>query len=762
MARILLIYPPVAEPFSPYLSLPELSAVLKHHNHRVYQLDLNLLAYHKLLSCQFLTSKFKQIKQWFQELNGQKYLASFKEQYEYEKLSDPITFGEYVITHIDEAKRAIRDITNYKFDPFGSSRLRRHWQIFDMACRLLFHSPLLNPYLYPFEDSASCFMSVQQIDEGVKHPEKTIFFQFFRDEVFPAIHRDKPQIVGLSLTFADQVIPTFILSHMIKKEFPDCHITIGGNIVSLLWREIKSQERLFDHADSFVIGDGEPALLELANQFEQKAPRLEIVPNLMFKMAKNIRRSDKQINWNISHSPPPDFTGLPLDDYFLGKRQLVYMTGRGCYWGKCRFCDFSITKPGYRSKSPEKVVRDLEYLSRAYQSDLFYLADDAIAPVKVWRIATEILKRNLKITWWCLTRFDEGWSVSRLKTIEKSGCYRLFFGMESANTRVQELVNKGFTTDRILEVLEMLKETNLHVHLSSVIGLPTETVDEAKQTLDFIYKHSRQKGFSGRVHVFRLTAYSEFATNPGLGVKPMRSSLDELGANYPFYSMQGLTQEEVRNRKRSMHALKAKFDEKMSELPLHCYPEKHNYEGLQFYFNYKGKIPKVSEEVKNTGINFRKAKPKLNHWIVKRDFNFNVNYLSELIVSAKRQYEELVFFNQLSSSEAFKKISMTFCPLAQEKTIYIKNVMNDKGIFLDEKARDLLNLLKGAHTPDEIKDRFLKTNAEINGPDFEYLFATLMEFGFIGFESQEKSKNWEKTRYGQSRFFQNKKYNGGV
>ncbi|GAF75462.1 unnamed protein product, partial [marine sediment metagenome] len=459
--------------------LPVLSSVLKLHNHKVYQLDLNLLAHTKLLSSQFLSLKIEQIKKRFQQLDKQKSISSFAELHEYEKLYDPVTLGDYLIENIDEAKKTIKNINNYRFDEFGNSELLRHWQVFDLANKFLFFSPLLHPYLYQFEDSASCFMSVNQIQDVIKNPDKSIFYNFFQDEVFPLILRKKPQIIGISLTFADQIIPTFLLSSTIKKEFPDCYVTIGGNIISLLWREIKSQDILFDHVNSFVIGDGESALLEMSNQFDKMNINLEKIPNIMYKR-KKIVKNNHLVNWNISYSPPPDFSGLPLDDYFVGKRQLVYMTGRGCYWGKCRFCDFSVTKPGYRSKSPKKIAQDLEYLSKTYNTKLFYMADDAIAPTKVWKIAEEILNKNLNIDWWCLTRFDEGWTLNRLKTIKKAGCYRLFFGMESANGRIQRFINKGFTTEKINEVLNLLKKTNLHVHLSSIIGLPSETEKEAK------------------------------------------------------------------------------------------------------------------------------------------------------------------------------------------------------------------------------------------------------------------------------------------
>ena len=37
--------------------------------------------------------------------------------------------------------------------------------------------------------------------------------------------------------------------------------------------------------------------------------------------------------------PLPDFDGLPLDRYFVPERIIPYLATRGCYWGRCTFCD---------------------------------------------------------------------------------------------------------------------------------------------------------------------------------------------------------------------------------------------------------------------------------------------------------------------------------------------------------------------------------------------------------------------------------------
>ena len=73
-----------------------------------------------------------------------------------------------------------------------------------------------------------------------------------------------------------------------------------------------------------------------------------------------------------------------------------------------------------------------------------------------------------------------------VKTIKDAGCYRLFFGGESADDRLQKYTDKGFNSERIREVLQMLRGTGLHVHMSTIVGFPTEVPEETDNTVAMV------------------------------------------------------------------------------------------------------------------------------------------------------------------------------------------------------------------------------------------------------------------------------------
>ena len=65
--------------------------------------------------------------------------------------------------------------------------------------------------------------------------------------------------------------------------------------------------------------------------------------------------------------PPPDFDGLPLEKYFVPTKVLPYLATRGCYWGRCEFCDHGEGyTAGYRSKKIQDVLAEIKYLKDKY------------------------------------------------------------------------------------------------------------------------------------------------------------------------------------------------------------------------------------------------------------------------------------------------------------------------------------------------------------------------------------------------------------
>jgi anaerobic magnesium-protoporphyrin IX monomethyl ester cyclase len=779
MAHVALAYPPMANPYAPYLSVPELAANLRAAGHQVTSLDLNVEAHDYLLTRKELERAFQPLVQRFMELERQHSMLTVQEQQEYARLAGPIARCEFLCNEIDRVVAELRDARFYTFDESGESRQTLNWSLFTQARLLLFTSRVFNPFLYEgYDGGISCFMSRDHVLAAIDAKGDSPIHHFYRMSVMPRLKELNPDILGISWTFAEQTVPTFLLAAMVKKEMPGTRVVLGGNIPSLLHAELTRAEPLHDFIDGFCVGDGEPTLREMAMQVDAGGWDPRIIPNFRFCSNGTVQQSLRTEKWRIADDPPPDFDGLPLDQYFVGTRQLVYMTGRGCYYNKCKFCNFPATKPGYQDRSPEKVAADLDYLANRYNTRLFYIADDAVAPTKTYKIATEILARSLDITWWVLTRYDAGWTPDRLQTIKQAGCYRLFFGGESADDRLQKYTDKGFNSERIREVLRMLRGTGLHVHMSTIVGFPTELPHETDNTIAMVKQEMRSVGFSGRVHIFRLTAYSGLAADPSCGVQALMHPLNELAVNYAYYRVHTLkenahdktcdlandtqlvqlsldpnahTRKDADNRPiaysepgslREMLAAKEKAKEKINAfnreerfVKLHCYPETHTYEGLQFCANYDGAVPDTP--VPQPSPSPDNCQPRVAPWVTTYEFRFPVDFIADQYRQFLRESEIMAFEEGVSLEEGERHYeSVFFQDVGPDPVLAVINHKTEDRRYLDPRAADLLRLCDGTRTGHEILCDYFSQHPEDGLSQdvraiVEALIADLLTFGFL-------------------------------
>ena len=73
-----------------------------------------------------------------------------------------------------------------------------------------------------------------------------------------------------------------------------------------------------------------------------------------------------------------------------------------------------------------------------------------------------------------------------MHSLLESNCKVLQFGIESGSNRILKLINKKITTEDVIAVNRKLSKFNIKLRYNFIIGFPTETVDEIKQTLSLI------------------------------------------------------------------------------------------------------------------------------------------------------------------------------------------------------------------------------------------------------------------------------------
>lgn len=166
-------------------------------------------------------------------------------------------------------------------------------------------------------------------------------------------------------------------------------------------------------------------------------------------------------------------------------------TGRGCSWGKCTFCLWPNTihkgAPSYRMRSLSNVIEELKFIKKElpYVKEVF-IQDDTLPAGRARMLSELIIKNKLKIAWACYARADM--DLKTLKLMKKAGCRYIHVGYESLNKTVLQNMNKGTNLEYIDEFTENTKKAGIRVQGDFIIGLPGETEETIKRTIEWAKK----------------------------------------------------------------------------------------------------------------------------------------------------------------------------------------------------------------------------------------------------------------------------------
>jgi hypothetical protein len=472
--KVMLVFPPQFDPTMPNLALPCLTAMLRREGHEVVQRDLNVETYDILLSRRELARASAKINRDYGSL-----LFCGIDQRELDRL---MKMSRFLMDEVENAKRVIRHHSDF----IDYQRYTRSKKVLDQSLALIsiayFGSRL------SFE-SYKMFYSpfvAGQVIQAVQAPEYNLYHDFYERYTIPSIITENPSILGISIATHNQVIPGLTLAYMVKRTLPGVHIVIGGKYFTMIREDLVRNGQLFTLFDGVVVHEGEIALLELVNSLAGQWD-LHRVPNLIHKDGGEIIVNEIQRIDNLNLLPTPSFDGLPLELYFSPVPVLPLFSSRGCYWRKCAFCSLGDTRDRkYTVRRVEMVRADLEELARRHGCGYFLFIDEAISPHYLDQLAEEIMEAGLNIRWGTHIRFENELNRERFAKFVKAGCRALFFGLESACSRVLALIGKGTDLATIRQVLTAGHEAGIISQISCFFGFPTETLEEAKETMRFI------------------------------------------------------------------------------------------------------------------------------------------------------------------------------------------------------------------------------------------------------------------------------------
>jgi anaerobic magnesium-protoporphyrin IX monomethyl ester cyclase len=481
--KALLVFPPHWHPLMPHLALPALTAYLRSNGVEVIQRDLNIEVFDRILSSSHLRATLRRLRKEekripLKGLNGPLQQANL------EAVAWAKREGQRIAADIDQAKAVMR---GERFFDVSTGREA----LLTLADGLM----LASVPFFPSEFSISKYRSAYPIDisQAIRASTQDTHFNLFRNlletTIVPQIRAEKPDVVGISLTSSEQIVAAFTLASLIKEAGLPTHVTLGGKLITG-WRDLLPKaEPLWNLFDSAIAFEGEVALLQLVKALSS-APDggadLSAVPNLMYRDGSGVRVNAFKEPEPTECLPIPDFDGLPLDLYFTPSLVLPVWASRGCYWGRCAFCNVGYGESKHFDElQAERVVDEMTTLSKAYGTTDFFFADEALTPRMLRALSSLLVERGTSFNWATCARFEPGITADLLKQMRRAGCRLLSFGMESGSQRVLDRMDKGTDVGTMRRILQDSAAAGIWNHAFMFFGFPGETEEDARETIAF-------------------------------------------------------------------------------------------------------------------------------------------------------------------------------------------------------------------------------------------------------------------------------------
>lgn len=525
--KVMLLFPPHWTPTMPHLVLPALTAYLRSHGVEVVQRDLNVATFDEVLTHDYLAQAVDRLRRDYRA-RGNRWSVDKRTRVEW-----VLAHGSQLVAQVEEAMNVIRS-DRFLDGATGLRAFRMMVQSLEAASLPFWPAALeLSTYIPPVPVDSS-----QSLLQAVGDPQRNMFLDIFRHGIVADIAREEPDVVGISIPTMEQMLAGMTLGYLIKEAGLPCHITVGGPHVTTLREELPKVPALFALFDSAVVFEGEKPLLRLVEALDGDGD-LSKVPNLIHKDDHQIRVTSYEEPERIADLPLPDFDGLPLDRYLSPRLVLPLQTSRGCYHGKCAFCNVGYGAPkSFDQLEAGRVVERMTALRDRYGTRHIFFADEAITPRNLRRMSALLAELDVPIHWCGCVRFEKTLTRELLESMAQGGCRMLLFGLETASEPIMRRMVKGTQREHMGRILRESAEAGIWNHVFFFFGFPGETIGHAQDTVNFVYEH-KQAVHSASPGTFLLERYAPAYCDPETyGIKRILQNPDKDLAIYFDYEVE--------------------------------------------------------------------------------------------------------------------------------------------------------------------------------------------------------------------------------
>ncbi|MGW1893774.1 RiPP maturation radical SAM C-methyltransferase [Streptomyces sp. NPDC002004] len=337
----------------------------------------------------------------------------------------------------------------------------------------------------------------------------------------------RPDVVGFTSTF-QQNTAALAAARQVKQLAPHIVTVMGGANCDA--EQGAAVHRNFPFVDYVVRGEGEQALPQLLTALQGGTPDATAVAGLCHRGPDGAHIANPMPTGPLPPAAilPPDYSGYFERLAASAARhwvepKLVVEGARGCWWGEkhhCTFCGLNGSFMEFRSKSPDTFYEEIMDLARRHRVLDMYVVDNILDMGYLKTVLPRIVESGHDLR--MHIEIKANMRRPQLKILADAGLIYVQPGIESLNSRVLDLMDKGVSGCQNVRMLRDAAETGLSVSWNYLHGFPGETAEDYEpviRQLPALEHLNPPVDLSARIAIERFSPYFK---RPELGFTGLR------------------------------------------------------------------------------------------------------------------------------------------------------------------------------------------------------------------------------------------------
>jgi anaerobic magnesium-protoporphyrin IX monomethyl ester cyclase len=451
--------------------------------------------------------------------------------------------------------------------------------------------------------------------------------------------------IGIGYQIIDKILKTT------RNHRSNPKIILGGAIITsepqLIFESLKP--------DIGVIGEGEKTIIELLSNIERMG-NLKNVKGIIFKdkNGKIIVTDPQEQIMDLDSIPIPDFDGLGYKEQlenlssasdslalFDYPRIYTILGSRGCAF-KCTFCYHCLGNK-FRTRSINNLMEEIEIAVKKYNINIIGLNDDlfSLDRNRLFDFCTQIKKlinsTGKEIKWGCQLSVRDI-DKELMLNLKESGCAAVSFGFESFSQKVLKSMKKPITPQQIENAINLTLETGLSLQGNFIFGDIAETVETAKETLDFFKNKCNGQVNLGFIQPYPGSEIYNHCINNGI----IKDKLDFIKNKMNITNWFNMTKEMTDS---DIYKLKKEISNTRNKYIKYVVPEKITKDNIDDRYNLLVKCPFCEKKTtyKNMHIHDRLV---YSFWVACRHCTLRFHIVSTVYKLGLKHYQKIDFLRK--------------------------------------------------------------------------------------------------------------------